>query len=208
MGRLVDLAGRRFGRLVVEHKTKPNKSGAMRWLCVCDCGNQKEICGKHLRSGKTRSCGCYRAENTSEMFTKHGLSGSRIYTIWIGMKDRCSNPKNVEYAKYGGRGIEVCDEWKHFEPFHSWAVANGYRDDLSIDRIDNDGDYEPSNCRWATCSEQANNTSRSHVLEYNGESRTVREWENVLGVRKNTIRQRIWRGWSVERALKTPERGR
>ena len=207
MGRLIDLTGQRFGRLMVECKTIPNKSGAMQWMCICDCGARKEICGKHLRNGKTRSCGCYRAENTSEMFTKHGMSGSRIYTIWVGMKDRCTNANSVEYEQYGGRGIFVCEEWQTFEPFYEWAMANGYCDDLTIDRIDNSGNYEPSNCRWSTYSEQANNTSRNHVLRFNGEAHTIREWENILGVRPNTVRNRIWKGWTVERALTAPVRG-
>lgn len=204
MGRFIDLTGQRFGHLVVERKATPTKDGAVQWLCTCDCGTRKEIRGKHLRDGRSKSCGCYRVKNTAKMFTKHGMSESRIYTIWVGMKDRCTNVHNVEYEQYGGRGILVCEEWQTFEPFYEWAFANGYREELTIDRVDNNGNYEPSNCRWSTYSEQANNTSRNHVLRFNDEEHTIREWEDILGVRPNTIRGRIWKGWTVEQALTTP----
>ena len=156
--RLDDLTGRRFNHLVVisraPDRVTPSGSKSVAWNCVCDCGKQVTVRSNELRRGTTKSCGCYR----SAMHTTHGKRHSRLYNIWQNMVQRCTNDKNPAFRDYGQRGITVCEEWRNsFQVFESWAITAGYSDSLSIDRIDNDNGYKPSNCRWVTAKVQANN---------------------------------------------------
>lgn len=160
MSHIIDLTGQRFGRLVVIEKdeNRNGKSTNAYWKCKCDCGNEVSVISKSLRNGETKSCGCYRSEYWKGQMTTHGMSQSRIAHIWYSMRQRCANPSNPAYSEYGGRGIKVCDEWDNsFSSFCDWAMRSGYSEKLSIDRIDNDGDYTPTNCKWSTAKEQANN---------------------------------------------------
>lgn len=157
MGKLIDLTGQRFGKLtVIERAGTKNKH--VTWRCICDCGKETIVKGNSLTSGLTRSCGClYRAINQAGAHTTHGGSADRLYNIWRAMRQRCQNPNSTKFADYGGRGIRVCGEWQSYPAFRDWALSHGYADDLSIDRIDFNGNYEPNNCRWATVKVQNNN---------------------------------------------------
>lgn len=200
-----DLAGRKYGRLtVIKHHSchiTPNGTRKQKWLCKCECGNEVVVASPELKNGKTESCGCLQKERTSKARKTHGMSKSRLYSIWVKMIQRCENPNVERYPHYGGRGIRVCDEWHLFPKFMEWAVNNGYRENLSIDRIDLNKNYEPSNCRWATDKEQANNTSRSHTITYKGETHTISEWASICGIASRTLNKRINSGWNIERSL-------
>lgn len=146
-----DLTGKQFGRLIAIQKLENGK-----WLCECGCGNKTEVSTSNLVTNHTQSCGCLRDTKRSESHTTHGGSGDRLHRIWRHMKDRCTNPHNKSYHRYGGRGISVCDEWMNdYSAFRSWALSHGYTENLTIDRIDNDGNYTPNNCQWLTASENS-----------------------------------------------------
>ena len=200
--RRLNLVGKRFGRLVVLRFSGINKNGNSTWVCRCDCGTEKVVSGAHLQSGASTSCGCIRREQLQT----HGGSKTRLYGIWNAMKARCYNPHNNRYAIYGGRGITICDEWRDdFEAFSQWAYTHGYRDDLTIDRIDNDQGYFPENCQWSTAKTQANNKSNNNVLTYMGETHTVAEWAEKYGLDYHTLLNRLRTSkWSYHDALTTP----
>ena len=164
------------------------------YKCKCDCGNEVIVYQGQLTSGHTQSCGC--------LTLKHGLWQSRLYNIWRGMLKRCNLKSSKDYMRYGGRGINVCEEWKNdFKTFYDWALNNGYDDTLSIDRIDVNGNYEPSNCRWQTAAQQANNKRSNVLITYNGETHNITEWAKKLNIPRHQIYHRIKANWSIEKAL-------
>lgn len=207
MSKKIDLTGQRFGRLVVIEETKPFYSSGrkrMMWLCKCDCGNVLAVRGENLRCKNTMSCGCYKKERTRESNTKHGLTNSRIYYIWNSMLERCNHPSCRSYKYYGDRGIKVCKQWRKFEPFYEWAMSNGYREDLTIDRIDVNGNYEPSNCRWVDLYTQGRNKRNNRLVTIDGITHCLSQWMEIKGINKKTVYSRLNRGWSIEDALNIP----
>lgn len=212
MGKFIDITGQKFGRLTVVRKSGRSKSGHVMWECCCDCGAKRYVPGAYLRNGHTKSCGCYQAdivrESAKKMGTankRHGMSHDRLHHIWTGMKQRCADNGVKDYQNYGGRGITVCQEWRDsFEAFRDWSLANGYRDDLTIDRINVNGGYEPENCRWITMEQQQRNRTNSRFLTFNGETHTLAEWAEITGIRWGTIKARLNSGWTTERTLTEP----
>lgn len=201
MGKSPDLEGRKFGRLTVIEKVGMTKHNKVLWKCQCDCGNESIVWTHSLISGHTKSCGCIKIER----LTKHGNLHTRIWNIWQTMKRRCKDKTFIGYENYGGRGIKVCEEWQDFIPFYEWSMNNGYRDDLTIDRIDVNGNYEPSNCRWATRAEQSRNKRSNINITYNGETKILKDWAKSIGMKPSTLRARIISyGWSIEDALTIP----
>lgn len=209
MGKFIDLTDQYFGRWHVLEFSHMKKTGAV-WKCECECGTIKEVEGRSLRNGTSYSCGCFQKEVVAEISkgneirTTHDMSRTRLYKIWVNMKYRCS-PTCAKhfYDLYYGRGIRVCAEWKNdFSVFAKWALSNGYSDELSIDRINNDGDYEPSNCRWVSDEVQANNKSTSKFITYNGETLTAKQWSKKLNITYDTIMYNLSRGRTLEDVVK------
>lgn len=196
-----DLSGMRFGRyIVLEFSHRKGKN--YYWKCKCDCGNERVVNSGGLNNGQSRSCGCYNRE----IITKHGLDGNKLYHVLLGMKNRCYSDKSNSYKDYGGRGIKVCEEWlNNPQVFVDWALENGYKEGLSIERIDVNGNYEPSNCKWANKKEQANNTRTNIYYIYEGRTLTLSQWAEELGMKMNTLHYRLRiKGWNIEKAFKKP----
>lgn len=194
-----DLTGQRFGRLtVIRYHDKLN--GHLRWECVCDCGKEKIVSGPSLKGG-ARSCGCLLTEHNKNLIV-HGSEPKRLYRIWGGLRNRCSNPTNPDYRRYGSRGITVCEEWDDFTVFRDWALSHGYADDLSIDRIDVNGNYSPENCRWVSAKVQANNRRNNHKVSYKGETKNVSEWAEQYGIDISIFHAAIRRGKTVEEIVR------
>ena len=200
----IDISNQRFGRLVaIEKSSNIHKKTA--WKCLCDCGNIVYVSTSNLTCGKIRSCGCIRREAIIKQNTTHNQRHTPLYEVWKSIRQRCYNSKCSAYKNYGARGITVCEEWKQsFQAFYNWAIENGYETGLCIERIDNDGNYCPENCKWATRKEQMRNTRRNRFIEYNGETKTLSEWCEILSLPYATINGRIHKGYSPQKAFETP----
>lgn len=212
MAEMIDYSGERFGRLLVKSMTKlPGKPVRVMAICICDCGKEKMVRGTHLLSGRIRSCGCLRDEMSKERTTllhrsgtmmnkTHGGSKTTLYKRWMGMKARCYNSNHMAHKDYGGRGIKVCDRW--LESFQNFYDDMGDPPPgCSIDRIDNNGDYTPENCQWATREDQSNNLRKNRIIEYNGERHSVTMWSRILGIHQSTLDERLRSGWKIADAL-------
>jgi len=213
MPKKIDLTGQRFGRLVVLYESEERKGGRVTWHCRCDCGNEVDIRGGDLTSGRTTSCGCYKRERTAEARTVHGMNrrGERhpVYGVWAAILTRCENPNHKQYKDYGGRGIKVCDEWHDAQVFIDWALANNWRKSLTLDRVNNDGNYEPSNCHWVTRKENNRNKRSNRLITFDGKTQTMAEWAEELNISYHALKHRISRyHWPIERALTESIRGR
>ena len=193
------MIGKKFGRwTVIELFGKNGKASTLAYKCKCTCGNEKVVNGAKLRTGESRSCGCLKAETQ----TAHGDSakGKRLYHIWENMKQRCTNPSNSNYSRYGGRGISICKEWLNsYVAFKEWALQNGYSDTLTLDRINNNGNYCPENCRWATKAMQDQNKRQSVMIDVGGVKKCATEWAREFGIRPGTVLSRIHYGWSTDK---------
>lgn len=201
MSVLRDLTGQRFGRLTVlcrdDDHIQENGRHRIMWKCLCDCGNEVIVFGENLKKGASRSCGCLQKEEASERHSTHHQTDTKLYGIWCAMKARCYNKNTKYYYRYGGRGICICDEWKNsFEAFHDWAVLAGYKQGLSIDRINNNAGYSPENCRWADAKTQANNRCNNRILTHQGETKTLTEWAVASHVNPKTLFSRAYSGYS------------
>lgn len=202
-----DITGQKFGRLtaIKLHHMEPRKNGKVRpcWLFKCDCGKTVVARKENVMNGHTSSCGCLHKES----ITRHGFSNTRLFDILHGMKQRCFNKKLKCYKNYGGRGITLCDDWlSNPDSFYKWAIKSGYKDNLTIDRIDNNGNYCPENCRWVTRLEQNRNLRKNRLITYKGETRCLSEWASLYHLQKSTLKGRLDRGWSVEEAFGAIER--
>lgn len=212
MGRFIDRTGEKVGRLTIIRIAGHDKFNRLVWECKCDCGNTKNIVGCHINQTHTISCGCYNREKNygKARHTTHGKCKTRIYREYRGIISRCTNQSLERYNCYGGRGISVCEEWlgkSGFMNFYNWSMENGYSDELTIDRIDVNGNYEPSNCRWATIDQQANNKRSNIVFELDGEKLTLKQISRKYGVDYKMLFARIkYLGWDIERAISTPVR--
>lgn len=213
-GNYKDITGQKFNRLTALRYVGMNKDKHALWECVCDCGNVVVVQGSNLRSGNTKSCGCYNIDRIKErnhiLKRKHGETNTKLFHVWAGMLTRCNNPNAINYCDYGAKGIRVCDEWANdFTKFRDWAYANGYREDLTIDRIDYHGIYEPSNCRWCTAKEQNRNRSSNTLITYKGETHCIADWADIIGMKYSILQRRLNNPhYTLERAFTEPPRKR
>lgn len=199
-----DLSNQVIGRLTVLGAISQDKKGRLNWLCLCSCGNEIVVSSNNLRQGHTTSCGCYKMEQIKNANITHGMTHHPLRQTWNSMIQRCTNLNNKRFSNYGGRGISVCNQWRHdFKAFHDYVSQlphcgeKGY----SLDRINNNGNYEPGNVRWATRSEQANNTTNTRLLTYDGKTQRVIAWAEEIGISSKALNARLRRNWPLERAL-------
>ena len=196
MAKFEDLSGKRFGKWTVIERADNNSCGSARWICKCDCGTIAIKPGESVKKSKQGCRKCYVSPRK-----KHGGKGSRLYECWRHMRYRCDNKSNQAYPMYGGRGIKVCAEWYDFGKFQEWALENGYSDNLTLDRIDVNGNYEPKNCRWADAVVQMNNRRSTPHYTLGDKSLTISEWARETGIPRSTILNRLKRGWSFKDAV-------
>jgi len=189
------------GEWTIVKKIGRNQHRQSIWLCRCSCGNEKGVVQSNLTSAKSTNCGCKRGKS----LIKHNLIHHELYRRWSDMKTRCYNQKCIGYDNYGGRGIKVCDEWRSdFEAFYTWAMCNGYRDGLSIDRKNNDGNYEPGNCRWVTKCDQRNNRRNTIYVQYQGKSKPLAVLCIELKLDYHIVKDRLRQNWKLEKAISEP----
>ena len=198
-----DMTGLSIGRLTVETCAGTDSKGIVRWSCRCACGNIVIVPGYVLRRGASKSCGCIRKEHGAQILYRHGMSRSRVYSIWFGMVRRCTDPKHKDYPRYGGSGITICGTWLKFLPFYA-DMGDPPTNKHEIDRKENDKGYFKDNCRWATCKENQRNRTSNRLITHNGETKLLVEWAELSPVAYPTFRSRLEMGWAMEKALTAP----
>lgn len=204
--RKIDYNGQRFGKLIVIKRD----INIAKWFCKCDCGNDVIVYGNQLKNGTAKSCGCLKREvliKRNVQMSTHNMSKDRLYGIWADMKIRCTDKKNHDYKNYGGRGIRFCNGWNKFEIFMKWALENGYNKNLTIERINVNGNYEPLNCMWITAREQHYNKTTNRYIIYNEEKKTVSQWAEKIGISRQGLRYRLEKGWDLEDILSKRDQG-
>ena len=220
MGQKIDInkryIGQKFGKLTVIKLVEGNDATNRKYLCKCDCGNEKITSEDNLRRGHCKSCGCLYKNKRGQRKSKKDYyldSRSKLYRVWTMMIRRCTNPKDCNYNRYGKRGITVCEEWKDYSVFRDWAIKTGYKEEhsraeCSLDRIDNNGNYEPSNCRWTNMKTQSNNTRINTVVSYKGAKKTLSEWADYYKIPYDLFMNRYCNGWTFEEIINIPKGGR
>ena len=203
MKRIDVTQGDKFGDLTIIKEIERYKEKRY-FLCRCSCGKERRVRFVALRAGRIKSCGCKRDERNRTANLSHGEAGSHLYNSWHSMKQRCLNPRSKVFIHYGGRGITVRPEWMEYESFRAWALANSYSPNLTIERKDVNGNYEPDNCTWIEAPKQLLNTRRTRRLTLDGKTQPLKLWADELGMSAKLIRNRIEDGWSIENALRTP----
>ena len=204
----LNLVGQKFERLTVEEWIPAHDNICGKWKCRCNCGNLVLVPTHSLKSGNTKSCGCFRKgiikprSFEGEYTDKHR---PRLYWTWINMIRRCENPKAPDYYRYGAIGITVCEEWHDLPTFLNWAYTHDWQEGLTLDRINNNGNYEPENCRWADVFTQGNNRRTNTLWEYNGKTMTLAQWSRKTGLSSETLLHRKKAGWTIEEILTTPK---
>lgn len=206
MNKLSLKSGDRFERWLVLEEAGKDKHGNILWKCKCDCGTIRNVTASALSKGASKSCGCLQKETASILFREHGFSRSKFSATYSNMIQRCFNPNHPKYNTYGLRGITVCKEWReHPVSFYNWASSSNYEEGLSLDRIDNDGNYEPSNCHWVTIKAQQNNMRSNHYITYKGETKSISQWAVTLGLHPTTLTHRLKNGWTEEETVSIPK---
>ena len=197
----LDLKGKRYHKLLVIERIENQKHKTM-WKCLCDCGNTAFVLTSNLNSNRVKSCGCLKNEKLIERSTTHKQRHTNLYEVWKTMKQRCFNPNSQSYKNYGARGITVCEEWKNnFISFYEWSMENGYKKGLTIDRIDNNSNYCPENCRWADRVVQANNTRLNKHIVINGKDDTLANWIRFFNTTPHSYYSKLKKGYSEQDAL-------
>ena len=202
------LIGQRFGRLTVIERAENDKNGQARWKCHCDCGNDIVILGCSLLAGRTKSCGCLHREISAQRTTKHGMANSKLYGTWKGIKRRCLNTNAPNYKHYGGRGITICEEWRNdFQAFYDYVskLEHFGEEGYTLDRINNDGNYEPNNLRWADRATQARNRRNNTYVKYNGEKMILTDASEKSGIGRKTLYHRLQRGEKGDYLFRLPK---
>lgn len=200
------MIGRKFGRLTVEAYHSHGAGRMLKYTCRCECGGMAICYGNNLRTGTSKSCGCLQKERTSAARTTHGKRHTRVWQAWMSMKNRCYTTSAPGYKNYGGRGISVCERWRHsFENFYA-DMGEQPTTKHTLERLDTNGNYEPENCEWATYTKQARNKRSNRMVDLHGDRRCLAEWIELLGLDPVLVKTRIGRGWSAERALTTPKK--
>lgn len=195
----IDLTGQKFALLTVIKRVANDPHGGTVWECQCACGNKTVVRSNNLKSGVVKSCGCLKHRPTRT----HNMSNTKLYRVWATMKARCNNPKSKSYKDYGNRGIKLCDEWNNsFQTFAEWALQNGYKEGLTIERINVNRDYSPKNCTWVPKNSQAQNRRTCIMFEHNGERKNLMAWSHELGIPYKLLHNRVNKlGWSFDRAI-------